>query len=159
MSETDMNAAVKTFFSTPRFAVAGASSETHKFGHIIFAWYLAHSLPVTPLNPNCSSVTVRKSSYPTLSSPSQLPEPQETALSVITPPAVTIKLLKEAKQAGVRAVWLQPGTFDDVVTDYAKSAFPGAAVYGDGGRGSEGWCVLVDGESGLKDAGRKGGKL
>lgn len=29
----DMQAAVKTFFSSPRFAVAGASSDPNKFGH------------------------------------------------------------------------------------------------------------------------------
>lgn len=28
-----MNAAAKTFFSSPRFAVAGASSDPRKFGH------------------------------------------------------------------------------------------------------------------------------
>jgi hypothetical protein len=31
--EADMEAALKTFFSSPRFAVAGASSDPSKFGH------------------------------------------------------------------------------------------------------------------------------
>lgn len=87
-------------------------------------------------------------------SPSALSNPKETALSVITPPAVTKKLLKEAKEVGVRAVWLQPGSFDDETLEYARREFPGAAVGGDGGRGGEGWCVLVDGDAGLKAAGR-----
>ena len=75
-------------------------------------------------------------------------------MSVITPPPVTIKLLKEAKDVGIKAVWLQPGTFDSEVMSFAKEAFPGAVVGGDGGGGGEGWCVLVDGEWAMKEAGK-----
>ena len=36
--------------------------------------------------------------------------------------------------------------------------WPGAAVggFGDGTRGGEGWCVLVDGDRAMKEAGREG---
>jgi len=148
-----MEAAAKTFFSSPRFAVAGASQDPTKFGHRIFAWYLAHSIPATPINPRQSSITVSGTPYPTVASPSALPSPAETSLSIITPPAVTINLLKEAKEAGIPAVWLQPGTYNDEILDYATKEFK-AAVGGEGGGGSEGWCVLVDGEEGLSSAGK-----
>ena len=108
---------------------------------------------MTPLNPNNPSVTVRGTQYQTSSSPSTLPNPAETSLSVITPPAVTSKLLREAKEAGIRAVWLQPGSFDEKGLEYAVREFPGAAVGGDG------WCVLVDGEGGMRAAGKKEGRL
>lgn len=72
----------------------------------------------------------------------------------MTPPPVTLQLLKEAHEVGIPAVWLQPGTYDDAVLDFANSHFE-AAVGGEGGQGSEGWCVLVDGEDGLASAGRK----
>lgn len=65
-----------------------------------------------------------------------------------------MKVLQEAKEAGIPAVWLQPGSFDDEVLAYAKSNFK-AAIGGDGGMGHEGWCVLVDGEEGLDAAGKK----
>jgi hypothetical protein len=76
---------------------------------------------------------------------------------VITPPKVTLAVLKEAKEAGVPAVWLQPGAFDDEVLAYAEKEFPGATVAGyEGGTvGGEGWCVLVDGENSLRAAGRE----
>ena len=77
---------------------------------------------------------------------------------MITPPAVTKKLLKEAKEAGVPAVWLQPGSFDSEVLEYAQANFE-AAIAGNGGRGGEGWCVLVDGEEGLRLAGREWSRL
>ena len=50
---------------------------------------------------------------------------------------------------GIQAVWLQPGSFDEEGLQYARANFE-AAVGGPGGRGGEGWCVLVDGESALE---------
>ncbi|KAI9865088.1 MAG: hypothetical protein M1813_002406 [Trichoglossum hirsutum] len=154
-----MNAAVKTFFSSPRFAVVGASQNPTKFGHKVFAWYLDHSLPVTPINPSTASITISVTAHPTVPTVSALPSPEETSISVITPPAVTLAVLQEAKAAGVPAVWLQPGSFDDEGLAYAKKEFK-AAVGGTGGMGGEGWCVLVDGEEGMRAAGHElSGKL
>lgn len=70
---------------------------------------------------------------------------------------MTRTLLKEAKEAGIKTVFLQPGSFDDELLEEAKKMFPGAAVggYEGGTRGGEGWCVLVDGEAGIRNAGRK----
>ena len=75
----------------------------------------------------------------------------ETSLSIITQPAVTLQVLREAKEAGIPAVWLQPGSFDDEGLDYAKREFT-AAIGGIRGRGSSGWCILVDGEKALYEA-------
>jgi hypothetical protein len=72
----------------------------------------------------------------------------------VTPPPVTLELLKQAHEVGIPAVWFQPGTYDTAVIDYAKSHFE-AAIWGDGGQGSEGWCVLVDGDDGLASAGKQ----
>lgn len=55
------------------------------------------------------------------------------------------------------AVWLQPGTFDDAVLEYARGEGGFEAVvagFGGGTRGGEGWCVLVDGERAMKAAGK-----
>lgn len=71
---------------------------------------------------------------------------------------MTKQLLKEAKEAGIPAVWLQPGSFDQEVLEYARANFE-AAIGGEGGGGGEGWCVLVDGEEGLRVAGREWSRL
>ncbi|KAE8377665.1 CoA binding domain-containing protein [Aspergillus bertholletiae] len=144
--------AVKRFFSSPRFAVAGASNDSNKFGYKILAWYHQHSLPVTPLNPRAPQIELPSHAYDTVASPRALPSPSQTSLSVVTPPAITLSLLQEAHSVGIPAVWLQPGTFDDTVLDFAHKHFQ-AVIAGDGGAGSEGWCVLVDGEEGLEAAG------
>lgn len=69
---------------------------------------------------------------------------------------MTAKLLREAKEAGVRAVWLQPGSFGEDELEYALKEWPGAAVggFGEGTRGGEGWCVLVDGDEAVKGRGK-----
>ncbi|KAI9824072.1 MAG: hypothetical protein M1832_002140 [Thelocarpon impressellum] len=151
-----MDAAVKKFFSSSHFAVVGASSDPSKYGHKVFVWYLTHSLPVTPVNPRAASITLPSSSafYATVPSVAALPFRTETALSIITPPAATRAVLEEAKRVGIKAVWLQPGSFDADGLAFAQREFE-SAVGGDGGRGGEGWCVLVDGGEGLRAAGRE----
>ncbi|KAE8149119.1 CoA binding domain-containing protein [Aspergillus avenaceus] len=144
--------AVKRFFSSPRFAVAGASNDTNKFGYKILAWYHQHSLPVTPINPRAPEIQLPSRAYTTVASPSGLPSPSQTSLSIVTPPGMTLKVLQEAHSVGIPAVWLQPGTFDGAVLEFAQKHFA-AVIAGEGGAGSEGWCVLVDGEAGLDAAG------
>lgn len=125
--------------------------------HLVFAWYTHHSLPVTPINPGTSAVTIPslKRDFPTSASLSALSSPKETSVSIITPPAATLQVLREARELGVPAVWMQPGSFDADVLRFAREdgAFQ-AVVAGEGGRGEEGWCVLVDGERGLRAAGK-----
>lgn len=96
--------------------------------------------------------------YNTVPSPSALPHPTETSLSIITQPSVTLQILREAKEAGVPAVWLQPGSFDEEILQFAMKEFE-ACVGGLGGRAVDGWCVLKDGDEalqGARDETRKG---
>jgi predicted CoA-binding protein len=108
-----------------------------------------HGLTVTPINPASPEIKLPSQAYKTVASPSALEAPKQTALSVITPPAVTRKILEDAKNIGIQAVWLQPGSFDEEGLEYAQKNFE-AAVGGNGGCGGEGWCVLVDGEAALE---------
>jgi len=107
---------------------------------------------------NTNPIKVQQKTFDTLPSPSSLREPGKTSLSIITPPEITKQILKEARDAGVKAVWLQPGSFGADELAYAEREFPGAAVggFGDGTVGGEGWCVLVDGEKALREAKRVG---
>ncbi|KAK3400042.1 CoA binding domain-containing protein [Sordaria brevicollis] len=151
MTVTDATA--KAFFSSPKFAVVGASTNTEKFGYKVFKWYTDRSLPATPINPQAAPLTVNGQSYAAIKSLSELDSPQETSVSIITGPAITLKTLQEAKDLGIQAVWLQPGTFNDEVLAYANENFK-TVVAGKGGStvGGEGWCVLVDGDRCLKGA-------
>ncbi|KAI1434480.1 CoA binding domain-containing protein [Xylaria sp. CBS 124048] len=151
-------ASVRKFFTSPQYAVVGASSNPQKFGHKVLVWYLAHKLPVAPINPVSPSIQTSYGEHPAVKSVSELADPKQTSLSVITPPSVTLEVLKEAKRVGIPAVWLQPGTFNDEVMKFARGkdtdGYAGDVIAGEGGRGSEGWCVLVDGEWGMGLAGK-----
>jgi predicted CoA-binding protein len=122
-------------------------------GYLVFKWYIDRRLPVTPVNPSAKAIQVGDEEYPTVGSLSQLDRPKDTAISIITPPPVTLKTLQEAKELGIPSVFLQPGTFDDAVLNFARENFK-AVVAGEGGWGGEGWCVLVDGDRGLRSAGK-----
>ncbi|KAL2140675.1 hypothetical protein VTI28DRAFT_3532 [Corynascus sepedonium] len=151
MASTDAD--LRSFFQASRYAVVGASTNTAKFGYKVFKWYIDHGLPATPINPGAPAISVDGRDFPTVASLSALQEPQGTAVSIITPPPVTKKALEEAKGLGIQAVFLQPGTFDDDVLAFARDNFA-TVLAGKGGAGSEGWCVLVDGERGLQAAGK-----
>ena len=112
-----------------------------------------HELSVTPINPGAPAIQVDGKDFPTVASISDLEGAEETAVSIITPPAVTRKTLEAAKGLGIQSVFLQPGTLDDDPLAFARENFT-TVVAGDGGWGSQGWCVLVDGERGLKSAGK-----
>ncbi|KAK4448495.1 CoA binding domain-containing protein [Podospora aff. communis PSN243] len=147
------DATLEAFFSSPKYAVVGASTNPDKFGHKIFKWYTTHSLPVTPINPIAAAIKVDDIDHPTVASLSDLPDPTHTSISIITGPGVTAKALAEAKKVGISAVFLQPGTYDDDALAYAKDNFE-TVLAGEGGTGPQGWCVLADGERGLKAAGK-----
>ncbi|KAI0020485.1 CoA binding domain-containing protein [Xylariomycetidae sp. FL0641] len=165
MFKMTTEATVRAFFSSPQFAVVGASSNPAKFGHKVFVWYHAHNLPVTPINPVTPSIHTSFGTHTTTKTLSELPEPTKTSVSIITPPPATLEVLREAKKLGIPAVWLQPGTWDDKVMAFAcgkgedneghaEEGYQGEVVAGDGGNGHGGWCVLVDGEKGLKAVGK-----
>lgn len=119
------------------------------------AWYLERELDVTPINPASESVSVGGKDHATKPNLTALPNPKKTAVSIITGPNVTLNVLKEAQSLGVPSIWLQPGTYNDDVLSLALAdgAFE-SVVYGDGGRGHDGWCVLVDGDKALQGAGK-----
>lgn len=119
---------------------------------------MTRGLPVTPINPKSSSITVgtvgKSSPLATVASVSELPNPETTGLSIVTPPKATKQILEDAKRLGIKAVFLQPGTYDQEILDYARKEFEAGIGGTDGGAGFEGWCVLVDGDNGLKQASR-----
>ncbi len=93
----------------------------------------------------------------TISSITDLANPKETSISIITPPKaswsrstphsrfmflqVTLGILQEAKRLSVLAIWIQPGAEDEDVVGYIKdSGLSDRVIYG-------GPCLLVEGDT------------
>jgi predicted CoA-binding protein len=108
MSENETNdtndRAVDRFLAGDSFAVVGASADREKYGNKVLRAYLQAGRRVFPVNPNAGEIEGQRS-YPDLAS---LPEPVH-GVSIVTPPAITEKVVEQAAAAGIRHVWMQPG--------------------------------------------------
>lgn len=99
-----MNETIKAFLAEGPWAVAGASPDRSKYGNKVLRCYQQHGMEVYPLNPKAPEIEGLKA-YARLA---DLPV-KVSGLSVITPPAVTERIVEEAAAAGVKRVWMQPG--------------------------------------------------
>jgi len=95
---------IDAFLAQGPHAVAGASSNRAKYGNKVLRAYMQHGMRVFPLNPNEAEVEGLQS-YADVAS---LPEPVQ-GISIVTPPAVTEKIVEQAAEAGIRYLWMQPG--------------------------------------------------
>jgi predicted CoA-binding protein len=95
---------IDAFLAAPAIAVVGASNEKDKYGHKVYVCYRQNNRKAYPVNPNTDTVG-GETAYPNLSS---LPEKVDSA-SIITPPAVTNRVVDDAIVAGVKNLWMQPG--------------------------------------------------
>lgn len=118
------------FLSSQTFAVAGASARRHKYGYKVFKALLDSGRETYPLNPVTEEIEGHKA-YPTIANLPLVPE----ALSIITPPEVTQRVIAEAIAAGVKHIWMQPGAEHEQASESARQA--GMNVIDDGS------CILV----------------
>jgi uncharacterized protein len=127
LSETER---IQAFLAAGPFAVVGASTDRSKYGNKVLRCYQQHGRKAYPINPKAPEVEGEKA-YPSLAA---LPEKVQ-AISVITPPAATEQVVREAHRAGVKHVWMQPGAESDEAVRTAESL--GMNVIADGP------CLLV----------------
>jgi uncharacterized protein len=92
------------FLAQSCFAVVGASNDRAKFGNKVLRCYLQHRRDAVPIHPK-EGVVEGVQAYPSLSDMPDVPD----AVSIITPPVVTEKVVEECGRLGIRHVWMQPG--------------------------------------------------
>ncbi|MFZ2951196.1 MAG: CoA-binding protein [Desulfuromonadaceae bacterium] len=95
---------IEQFLASPAFGVVGASTNRHKFGNKVLRCYLQHDRKAIPVNPNEPEIE----GIPCAATISDLPA-NTVSISMITPPAVTLKLVPLAVEKGIRNIWMQPG--------------------------------------------------
>ena len=100
-----------------RIAVAGASRDPSKYGNIIVRNLKDKGYTVLPVNPKEDTIE----GLPVAHSVAELTKPVDI-LVVVTPPPVTLGVLRQAAEAGLPAVWLQDGSFDDAVLELAAAS-------------------------------------
>ena len=121
---------IDKFLAAQTYAVAGASTRSHKYGHKVFQALLASGRITYPLNPHASAVAGH-TAYARISDLPVVPE----SLSIVTPPDVTQLVIADAIHAGVKHIWMQPGAEHPAASHAAREA--GLDVVDDGS------CILV----------------
>jgi len=121
---------IDSFLAAEAFAVVGASVDRSKYGNKVLRCYQQHGREVYPINARADEVEGLKA-YPSLAS---LPV-KVKAISVITPPAITEQVVRDAAAAGVTHIWMQPGAESDAAIRDAEAL--GLSVI------AEGPCLLV----------------
>lgn len=126
----DNAAKIKDFLAAGPYAVVGASTLREKYGNKVLRAYLQHGLKVIPVHPKEREIE----GVATLPDIASLPDGVR-GLSMITPPAITEKLVVEAAAKGIKRVWMQPGA--ESAAAIAKAESLGLSVIAGGA------CVLV----------------
>jgi uncharacterized protein len=121
---------IARFLESPAYGVVGASPRRHKYGNKVLRCYLQNGRRAIPVNPREDEVE----GVSCVASVLDLPDDVHS-ISVITPPAVTERVVAEAIRKGIRHVWMQPGAESDKAV--ADCAAAGINVIADGS------CVLV----------------
>ena len=121
---------IEDFLAAKTYAVAGASNRRHKYGNKVFRALVAADRETYPINPVQDKIEGQKA-YASIADLPIAPE----ALSIITPPEVTRKVVFDAIAAGVKHIWMQPGAEDQEASSAAREA--GINLIDDGS------CILV----------------
>lgn len=121
---------IETFLTAKAFGVVGASSRREKYGNKVLRCYQQNGRRAIPVNPTEAEIE----GISCVKSVTDLPE-EVTSISIITPPAVTEKIVDQALARGIRNLWMQPGAESPAAVERARKA--GANVIADGS------CVLV----------------
>lgn len=121
---------IAEFLKSGPYAVVGASTDRDKYGNKVLRAYLQSGRDAWPINPKATEVE----GQPAFADLRALPGVPR-GISVITPPAVTEKVVEEAAALGVKYVWMQPGAESEAAVTKAEAA--GMEVIADGS------CFLV----------------
>jgi uncharacterized protein len=121
---------IKQFLAGKRFAVVGASSNRAKYGNKVLRAYLQNNRDAVPVNPGADEVEGLRA-YRDLAA---VPEDVD-GVSIITPPAVTEKVVEQALERGIKQIWMQPGAESQAAIQSAEEA--GANIIAGGP------CLLV----------------
>ena len=98
---------IETFLSNEKVAVAGVSRKKQKFGNAIYNELDKKGFRVFPVNPNMDDYLGGKCYH----SISDLPDDVQ-AIVINTKHDTTLRLIQEAKEKGIKHVWLQQGSLD-----------------------------------------------
>jgi len=124
---------IEAFLAGNPHAVVGASRDRDKYGNKVLRSYQQAGLRVFAVNPRFGDGDEIEGAE-ARGRLADLPEAVH-GISIITPPAVTERIVEEAVALGIAHIWMQPGAESPVAIERAEAA--GISVIAGGA------CVLV----------------
>lgn len=107
---------IQKYANEPVWAVVGASNNPRKYGNRIYKTLRTAGYTVYAINPRESEVEGDKA-YASLL---DLPQPP-TVVDMVVPPFLALEIVQQARQAGAKAIWFQPGAEDAEAIRWAKA--------------------------------------
>jgi uncharacterized protein len=106
---------IQEFLTFRRFAIVGVSNDPRKYGHAVYHNLKDKGFTVFAVNPKLSSID-GDPCYPSLK---ELPAPVDGVVLVV-PPTVTEHVVRQAAEAGINRVWMQPGAASDEAVQFCE---------------------------------------
>jgi predicted CoA-binding protein len=106
---------VDDFLAQKTIAVVGVSRGGKKFGNAVLKELKDKGYRAFPINPHADVIDGQRC-YPDLSA---LPETPDGVVTVV-PPETTEQVVKQARTAGIRRVWMQQGSESEAAIRYGR---------------------------------------
>jgi len=121
---------IETFLASPAFGVVGASANRDKYGNKVLRCYQQNGRKAIPVNPAQAEIEGVLCAATIDDLPAEV-----QSISMITPPALTARLVPLAIAKGITNIWMQPGAEHPEAVALCRER--GVNVIADGS------CVLV----------------
>lgn len=108
---------IEEMLSKKRWAVYGISPDESKFGYKIPLRMLEHGYEIIGINKKYAGQDI--GGIKVLSSLAEI-EGSVDCIDVIVNPKISLQVIAEAKELGIRNLWFQPGTWDEEVLRKAE---------------------------------------
>jgi len=95
---------VEEFLRQPRFAIVGSFKNQAQYAYHILKTLKGQGYEVYPVNPHLKEVE----GLTCYASVKDIPVVCDVA-DIVTPPAITEKIVRECKEKGITRIWFQPG--------------------------------------------------
>jgi predicted CoA-binding protein len=106
---------VNSFLSCRKLAVAGVSRSGKKFGNNALKELKKKGYTVYPVNPNANEIGGEKCFNSLIDLRAKV-----DGVVVVVPPNESLKVVKDAKSAGIKNIWLQQGAESDEAISFCS---------------------------------------
>ena len=97
------------------YAIVGASNDKSKYGNTVLLDLKNFGFNVIPVNPKEEYIENMKC-YESVKDIN----PRPKMVVTVVPPQVTNKVVMECKEAGIKRVWMQPGSESDTAIEFCS---------------------------------------